>query len=116
MPEVITISGGISQLQDLMSNQKFAEIILAGINTSEKVLDLGDQAIAAGKFDEAEELWKKAWENMNWIALNVIQRRLRIGKNEPAEVRGRLRKFWMRIMVFGMKKKIAKAAAVAAAT
>lgn len=115
MPEVITISGAITQLQDLMSNQRFAEIILTGISTSEKILDLGDQAIASGKFDEAEELWKKAWENMNWIALNVIQRRLRVGKNEPSEVRARLKKFWLRVMVFGMKKKIAKAAATAGA-
>lgn len=114
MPEVITISGGITQLQDLMSNQRFAEVILAGIGASEKILDMGDQAVAAGKFDEAEELWKRAWENMNWIALNVIQRRLRIGKNEPSEVRARLKKFWIRIMVFGMKKKIAKAKTAAA--
>ena len=113
MPEILTISGGITQLQDLLSTERFRDIILAGINTSEKILDMGDQAIEAGKFDKAEELWSKAWSNMNWIALNIIQRRLRMGKTEGGEVRGRFRKFWMRMMIFGIKKKAAKAAATA---
>lgn len=100
---------GISQLQDLLNVDRFKDYILAGINTAEKWLDLGDKAIAAGQFDEAEVTWVKAWSNFNWIALNIIQRRLRLGKSEGGEVRGRFRKFWMRMMAFGLKKKLAKA-------
>jgi hypothetical protein len=100
---------GISQLRDLMSSDRFAEIILAGINTAERVLDLGDQALAAGDFAVAEEMWTKAWSNFQWIALNIIQRRLRVGKSEGGKVGPRLRKFWMRMMTFGAKKKVARA-------
>jgi hypothetical protein len=104
---------GISQLQDLLNVDRFREIIVAGIDTSEKWLELGDKAIAAGQFDEAEAAWVKAWSNFNWIALNIIQRRLRLGKSEGGEVRGRFRKFWLRMMAFGIKKKVAKAKAAA---
>jgi hypothetical protein len=102
---------GISQLQDLLSADRFRDILTAGIDSAEKWLDLGDKAIAAGQFDEAEATWVKAWSNFNWIALNIIQRRLRMGKNEGGEVRTRFRKFWLRMMAFGIKKKVAKAKA-----
>jgi len=105
---------GISQLQDLLNVVRFRDIILAGINTAEKWLDEGDAAIKVGQFDQAEELWKKAFDNLRWIALNLIQRRLRIGKNEGAEVRGRFRNFWRRLMIFGLKRKLAAATVTAA--
>ena len=106
--EVITISG-ITQLQDLIDAPKFRDIIIAGINTAEGWLGEADKFLAAGKYDEAEEMWKKAFDNLKWIALNVVQRRLRVGKNEGGEIRGRLRDFWRRLMIFGLKRKLAPA-------
>lgn len=100
---------GIAQLQDLLNPMRFKDIILAGITTAEKWLDEGEKAIQAGQFDQAEASWEKAWSNLRWIALNVIQRRLRIGKNEGAEIRVRLKRFWTRMMVFGLKRKLAAA-------
>jgi hypothetical protein len=107
---------GISQLQDLLDADKFKEVILAGITTAEKWLELGEKAVEARQFSEAEDLWIKAWNNMSWIGLNIIQRRLRLGKSEGGEIRGRFRKFWMRLAVFGIKKKVAKAKAAAMAS
>lgn len=98
----------IDQLQDLINNQRFSEIIVAGIETTEKYLEAGEEAIAAGEFGAAEDLWVKAWSNLQWIALNVIQRRLRVGKNEGPEVRKRFKKLWLWMMTFGVKKKLAK--------
>jgi len=98
--------GGITQLQDLFNVQRFQDIILAGITTAEKWLDEGDKALMAGQFSQAEEAWKKAFSNLEWVALNVIQRRLMLGKNEGGEVRKRFRIFWQRLMIFGIKKKL----------
>jgi|SRR3990172_2024323 len=106
--EVITISG-ITQLQDLIDAPKFRDIIIAGINTAEGWLSEADRLLAAGRYDDAEEMWKKAFDNLRWVALNVIQRRLRVGKNEGSEVSKRFREFWRRIMIFGLKRKLAPA-------
>jgi hypothetical protein len=105
---------GISQLQDLLNADRFRDIVVAGINTAEAFLEEGEQAVERGQFDAAEAAWVKAWQNMSWIALNIIQRRLRMGKSEGAEVRKRFRAFWLRMAVFGIKKKIAKKVAVGA--
>ena len=104
---------GITQLQDLLNVARFKEIILAGITTAEAVLDEGEQALQKGHFDQAEEAWKKAFSNLQWVALNVIQRRLKLGKNEGSEIRVRFQNFWKRLMIFGLKKKIAKAVVAA---
>lgn len=101
--------GGISQVRDLLDVVRFKEIILAGIATAEKYLDEGEKDILAGNFEHAEEKWIMAWDNMRWVALNVIQRRLRIGKNEGAEVRRAFRNFWRRMAEFGLKRKLAAA-------
>lgn len=103
----------ITQHVDLFDPQRFRAIIVGGIDTAEQWLSDGEKALLAGQFDIAEELWSKAWSNMQWIALNVIQRRLRIGKNESAEIRTRLRELWKRMMLFGFKKKIAAKTVVA---
>lgn len=108
------MSEGISQLQDLLDADKFKEIVLAGITTAEKWLELGEKAVEERQFDEAEAMWVKAWSNMNWIALNIIQRRLRLGKSEGGEIRGRFRRFWLRMASFGIRKKVAKAKAAMA--
>ncbi len=104
-------NSGITQLADMINPHKFRDIIIAGIDEAERHLDDGDRLLATGQFDMAEESWKKAWSNLNWIALNVIQRRLRVGKNEGAEVRKRLREFWRRTMIFGLKRRLAAASA-----
>jgi hypothetical protein len=84
----------------------FVSAASMAIQATNDLLDEADRSLEKGKTAEADEYYTKAWDNLRFIALNIVRRRIHLSKKEGGKVKRGLRELLRRVFLFGIKRDV----------